>query len=66
MKAKQFLQRLRAAGVEIDESRGKGGHVLARHKGRWTTVPVHGSADLGPNFLKKICKQLGLDPTEVL
>lgn len=44
--------KLRAAGVEIDEGRGKGGHVLARYKGRWTTVPVHGSVDLGPNFLK--------------
>jgi len=66
MKAKQFLRRLREAGAEIDESRGKGGHVLVRFRGRWTTVPVHGAVDLGPDFLRRICKQLGMDPKQVL
>lgn len=66
MKARQFLRRLREAGVEIDESRGKGGHVLVRFRGRWSTVPVHGAVDLGPDFLRTICKLLGIDPKLVL
>jgi predicted RNA binding protein YcfA (HicA-like mRNA interferase family) len=66
MKAKQFVQKLERVGVEIDRKRGKGGHVLARYQGRWTTVPMHGSADLGPDFIKRICRQLGLNPKEVL
>ncbi len=30
MKIKQFIKKLRQAGVEIVEGRGKGGHVLAK------------------------------------
>ncbi|MEX0815213.1 MAG: type II toxin-antitoxin system HicA family toxin [Dongiaceae bacterium] len=65
MKTRQFLRRLQAAGVEVVKGRGKGGHVLARYKGRQTTVPVHGHVDLGPEFMKKICRQLGLDPEKL-
>jgi mRNA interferase HicA len=60
MKAKQFIQKLRKCGVEIIEGRGKGGHYLARFQGKQATVPVHGDADMGNIFLKKICKQLGI------
>lgn len=66
MKGKQFIRRLRKAGAQIDEKRGRGGHCLAKHQGRWTTIPVHGDCDLSPDFLKKICKQLGLDPKDIL
>jgi mRNA interferase HicA len=66
MKGRQLIRRLRAAGVEIIESRGKGGHIVARYRGRQTTVPTHGSRDLGPDFVREICKQLGLDPRRVL
>jgi mRNA interferase HicA len=66
MKGRQLIRRLKAAGVEIIESRGKGGHVIARYRGRQTTVPVHGSRDLGPGFIRDLCKQLGLDPKRVL
>lgn len=66
MKIKQFIQKLRRAGVEIVEGRGKGGHVLARYKGKQTTIPVHGDADIGNIFLKKICKQLGIAFEEIL
>lgn len=66
VKGKEFIKRLRRNGVEIIEGRGKGGHVWAIHNGKKTTVPVHGSADVDPVFLKQICKQLGLDPDAVL
>jgi predicted RNA binding protein YcfA (HicA-like mRNA interferase family) len=66
VKSKQFIARLRRAGVVIDKARGKGGHRWATYKGRSTTIPVHGDADMGPVFMKKICKQLGLDPKKVL
>lgn len=65
MKAKQFCQKLRRFGVEIIEGRGKGGHVLAKYKGKQTTIPIHGDADMGSIFLKKICKQLGIDYNDI-
>ncbi len=61
MKSKQFIQKLRRMGVEIIEGRGKGGHVLAKYEGKQTTIPIHGDVDLGKVFLKKICKQLGIE-----
>ena len=64
MKGKEFLKRLRKNGVEIITGRGKGGHVLARINNRSATVPVHGSKDMDPAFLKAICAQLGLDPKD--
>jgi predicted RNA binding protein YcfA (HicA-like mRNA interferase family) len=60
MKVKQFIQKLRRSGVEIIERRGKGGHVLAKYKDKQATIPIHGDADMGNIFLKKICKQLGI------
>jgi mRNA interferase HicA len=66
MKGRQLIRRLRAAGVEIVERRGKGGHVPARYQGRQATVPIHGGRDIGPDFIRDVCKQLGLDPKRVL
>jgi len=66
MKGKQFIQKLRKIGVEIIEGRGKGGHCLVKYKGKQTTIPVHGDADMGNIFLKKICKQLGLNFKDIL
>lgn len=66
MKVKQFIQKLRRLDVEIVEGRGKGGHVLAKYKGKQTTIPVHGDADMGNIFLKKICKQLGIKFEDIL
>jgi predicted RNA binding protein YcfA (HicA-like mRNA interferase family) len=61
MKVKQFIQKLRGIGVKIITGRGKGGHVLAKYKGKKTTIPIHGNTDMGNIFLKKICKQLGIE-----
>jgi predicted RNA binding protein YcfA (HicA-like mRNA interferase family) len=66
MKAKQLIRKFREAGVEIDESRGKGGHYVLRYGGAWTTLPVHGSKDVAPVFIKDICRQIGLDWRKVL
>lgn len=65
MKAKQFLKKLKHLGVEIVAGRGKGGHYLAKYKGRQSTIPVHGDADISPVFIKVICKQLGIDPKDL-
>lgn len=66
MKGKEFLRKLLAYGVVIEKGRGKGGHVRASYKEAWTTIPTHGSNDIAPTFLKRICKQLGIDPSEIL
>jgi predicted RNA binding protein YcfA (HicA-like mRNA interferase family) len=66
MKGRPFARRLRKAAVEIIKGRGKGGHVLGCFEGRQTMIPVHGDIDYGPQFLRRICRQLGLDPNEVI
>ena len=66
MKGKQFLRRLKKAGVEIVSSRGKGSHCLAMYHGRRSTIITHGNRDLSPAYIKEVCKQLGIDPKEVL
>jgi mRNA interferase HicA len=66
MKSRQLIPRLKAAGVEIIASRGKRAHVVARYQGRQTTVPIHSDRDIGPQFIRDLCKQLGLDPKRVL
>jgi predicted RNA binding protein YcfA (HicA-like mRNA interferase family) len=59
-------KQLRRHGVEVIGKRGKGGHVLAKFGGKQTTIPVHGDTDFDPMFLQKICKQLGIDPKDIL
>ena len=66
MKAKELIRKLKKHGVEFIKGRGKGGHQLARYRGKQTTIPVHGDADLGPQFVKKLCKQLGINPDDIL
>ncbi|MBI4775872.1 MAG: type II toxin-antitoxin system HicA family toxin [Deltaproteobacteria bacterium] len=59
------MRRLKAAGVLVDASRGKGGHCLLRYNNKRTTLPCHGN-DLGNVLIKRICRQLGLDEKEIL
>ena len=66
MKAREFLKRLKRTGAKVQPNRGKGGHVLVEYQNRQTTVPVHGDKDLSPEFLKTICKQLGLDSRTII
>ena len=65
MKGRQFLARLRALGVEIDVSHGKGGHVEVRFQGRKSFVKMHGAKDLSNNYIRLVCRQLGIDPKEI-
>jgi predicted RNA binding protein YcfA (HicA-like mRNA interferase family) len=66
MKAKEFIRRIKKHGVEIVKGRGKGGHVQANFQGRSATIPVHGAKDVDPVFLKAVCKQLGIDPDDIV
>ena len=61
MKGKELVRRLRRAGVEVTGRAGGTGHLLARYQGKKAPVPMHGDRDLGPEFLKKLCKELGID-----
>ena len=65
MKYKQLIRKLKQLGVEIDKTRGKGGHQLAKYQGRQATIPIHGDADIGPQFVRMLCKQLGINPDEI-
>ncbi len=66
IKTQQLIKKLKKYGVEFEKGRGKGGHQLAKYQGKQKTIPIHGDADLGPIFIKKICKQLGIDPSNIL
>ncbi|MBW1940828.1 MAG: type II toxin-antitoxin system HicA family toxin [Deltaproteobacteria bacterium] len=56
MKSRELLRKLKKIGVEFVKGRGKGGHQLARYRGKQATIPVHGDADIGPQFIKMLCK----------
>ena len=64
-KGQQLVKKLRGLGVEIDTTRGKGGHVQARFNGRITVIKTQGAKDLSNNYVKLVCKQLGIDPKEL-
>ena len=66
MKAREFIRKLRKAGVEIIRGRGKGGHCLAKYQGKQCTIPFHGDMDIAKPFLKELCKQLGIDPGDII
>lgn len=65
MKCRELLRRLAALGVTVEPARGKGGHYLLRRGGSKAPLPVHGDTDIGPVFIKMLCKQLGIDPKEL-
>ena len=45
----------------------KGGHRLYRHPdGRTTTVPFHGTRDISPTLLRKICRDISVTVTDFL
>ena len=65
VKSKQFIQRLRAAGAQVVKPESGGSHYMAYLNGRKAPV-MHHSADLSNDYCKRVCKQLGLEPKEVL
>ena len=66
MKIKEFIRRLKRAGVTIVAHRGGSSHQMAYFGGKKTPVPVHENQDYDNVFLRDICKQLGLDPHEIV
>ena len=66
VKGKELVRRLRRAGVEVAGRQGGTGHLVARYQGNKAPVPMHGDRDIGPDFIKRLCKELGLDPRRVL
>lgn len=64
VKSRELLRRLATLGVKIEPARGKGGHCLLRYGDNKAPLSVHGDTDLGPVFIKMLCKQLGIDPKE--
>lgn len=58
MKYSDFKRWLARNGVEFQP--GKGSHLIATINGRQTTVPFHGSKEIGEGLRRKILKDLGL------
>jgi predicted RNA binding protein YcfA (HicA-like mRNA interferase family) len=66
VKGKELVRRLRRAGVDVDGRPGGTGHLVARYHGKKAPVPMHGDRDIGPDFIKMLCRELGVDPWRVL
>jgi predicted RNA binding protein YcfA (HicA-like mRNA interferase family) len=65
LNAKQIIRILHYKGFVM--VRQSGSHVIFRHAdGRRTTVPVHGSNDLGKGLLRQIMKDAGITPDDVM
>ena len=47
---------------DLDEGKGKGSHYAVRLGGKFSTVQ---SGELSPFHVKRICKQLGIDPAHL-
>ena len=63
--AQQVATLLRRLGFE--EVRRRGSHRQYRHPdGRGTTVPFHAGRDISPTLLRKIARDVGLTPEELL
>jgi mRNA interferase HicA len=58
MKHSEFIRELKRQGVEFQS--GKGTHMKATLNGRATTVPNHGSKEIGEGLRRKILRDLGL------
>ena len=65
MQGKQLIETLRALSVEIETGRGKGGHVQARFDDKKAVIKTHGAKDFSNNYVKLVCKQLGINPEDL-
>jgi len=65
LKPHELVSRLEALG--LIEVRQRGSHKQFRHPdGRGTTVPFHKGRDISPVLLRKIARDVGLTPEELL
>jgi predicted RNA binding protein YcfA (HicA-like mRNA interferase family) len=63
LRGREVVAALRRAGFEV--VRIKGSHHFVRHSdGRTTVVPVHAGETIGPGLLKKILKDVEMEPEE--
>lgn len=63
LRPREVIARLERLG--FIEVRQRGSHKQFRHAdGRVTTVPVHGSRDLAPSLLRKICRDINMSPED--
>ena len=58
MNGREVIERLKAAGWELDRIRGS--HHVMLKDGRLVPVPVHSSKDLGAGILSAISRQTGV------
>jgi len=64
-KTRDVMRRMGALGA-VFTPRGGTGHFTVSFQGRATTFPMHPSKELGPNFIRTICKQIGMDAKQTL
>ena len=65
LKPREVIARLVALGFA--EVRQRGSHKQFRHAdGRATTVPFHASRDISPILLRKIARDIGISPEELI
>ena len=65
LKPREVIARLSALGFA--EVRQKGSHKQFRHAdGRATTVPVHPGRDISPILLRKIARDIGVSPEDLI
>ena len=65
VKPKELIKALERMGFVVLR-RSKGSHVQFQHAdGRRTTVPVHQGRDIGPGLLRKILRDIEIEPAEL-
>ena len=65
LKPREVIAMLEAQG--FSEIRQRGSHKQFRHRdGRGTTVPVHAGRDISPSLLRRIARDIGLSPEELM
>jgi predicted RNA binding protein YcfA (HicA-like mRNA interferase family) len=64
LNAKQVIRILKKKGFVL--VRQSGSHVIFRHAdGRRTTVPIHGTKDLGPGLISQILKDCSISEEDI-
>jgi len=65
VKPRELIKALERMGFVLLR-KSKGSHVQFQHAdGRRTTVPVHRGTDIGPGLLRKILRDIEIEPAEL-
>jgi predicted RNA binding protein YcfA (HicA-like mRNA interferase family) len=66
LKPREVIRILERMGFVQRPNKPKGSHRQFEHPdGRRTTVPVHAGRDVGPGLLRKILRDIELDPSDL-